>query len=208
VLHSWRATKVAPDVLELLYDNQFLLAIPCTKYGPRLRELRISNIVENKSRQRRDPFPLFSELVVSQAESFASQHASRTLKQLLESLSDFWTSCAQIRTQLSFLSIKYPLVLEPLPTTQKDNQGFKANASLLFQKPRAKAIVSFVFDQKLLARWPFKIRTLDCHVKVAYGGVDPELIHSAVMQRLSEASVEDNHACLLDACVEASSRYE
>lgn len=161
--------------------------------------------MDNKPRKRRDPFPLFSELVARQSQSFASQLGSGTLKQLLESLGDFWTSCSQIRTQLTFLSIKYPLVLEPLP---KEYQGFKASASLLFQKQRAKATVSFVFDEELLAEWPFKIRALGCQVKVAYGALDPELIHSAVMQRLSEASVEDNHACLLDACVEASSRYE
>ncbi|KLO20428.1 Spc7-domain-containing protein [Schizopora paradoxa] len=207
-LHSWRATKVAPNVLELLYDNQFLVSIPCTKYQPRLSELIISkSSVDSKPSKRRDPFPLLSELAESQSQMFASRLASGTVKQLVESLGDFWTSCAQIRNQLTFLSIKYPLVLEPL-SSQTDCQGFKARATLLFQKQRAKATVSFIFNEELLARWPFKIRALECQVKVAYGAVDPELIHSAVMQRLSEASVEDNHACLLDACVEASSRYE
>lgn len=38
--------------------------------------------------------------------------------------------------------------------------------------------------------------------------VSSEEVRGAVLERLSEASVENNHACLLDACVEAASRYE
>lgn len=36
----------------------------------------------------------------------------------------------------------------------------------------------------------------------------PAVVRSAVMERLSQATVEDNHASLLDACVEATARYE
>lgn len=32
-------------------------------------------------------------------------------------------------------------------------------------------------------------------------------MRSAVMERLAEATVEDNHACILDSCVEAVSRF-
>lgn len=38
--------------------------------------------------------------------------------------------------------------------------------------------------------------------------ISSEEVRGAVLERLSEASVENNHACLLDACVEAASRYE
>lgn len=163
---------MAPNVLELLYDNQFLVSIPCTKYQPRLHELLISKInSDSKPRKRRDPFPLLSELVESQAQSYASRLGCSTVKQLVESLGDFWTSCAQIRNQLTFLSIKYPLVLVPL-SSQTDCQGFKANATLLFHKQKAKAMVSFLFTDDLLARWPFQIRTLECQVKVVYGAVE------------------------------------
>ena len=33
-------------------------------------------------------------------------------------------------------------------------------------------------------------------------------IQSAILERLSEATMDENHTCLLDACVEAASRYE
>lgn len=38
--------------------------------------------------------------------------------------------------------------------------------------------------------------------------VSSQVIRAALKERLNQASAEDNHACLLDACVEATSRYD
>jgi len=87
----------------------------------------------------------------------------------VEALSDFWTSCAQIRSQFTFLAIKYPLNIQATPNSGAANPtAFKAVASILFEKQKAKATVTFVFSNDLLARWPFAIRTLNCEVNVVY----------------------------------------
>jgi kinetochore protein Spc7/SPC105 len=83
-------------------------------------------------------------------------------------LCDFWISCAQIRCQLALLAVKYPLSIEVLT---EPGARFKAKAMLLFRKLRAKAIVSFVFDDVTFARWPMTIGSLKCEVDVAYGPV-------------------------------------
>lgn len=38
--------------------------------------------------------------------------------------------------------------------------------------------------------------------------LSPGELHRYIMERLSESTIEDNHACLLDSCVEAASRFE
>ena len=38
--------------------------------------------------------------------------------------------------------------------------------------------------------------------------ISADEIQSAISERLSEATMDENHTCLLDACVEAASRYE
>lgn len=87
-------------------------------------------------------------------------------------LSDFWTSTTQIRTQLKFLAIKYPLKLETvLSQDKRASNGFKAIASILLHKLKAKALVAFVFDEAVLAAWPFAIQQIECEVQIAYGKV-------------------------------------
>lgn len=54
--------------------------------------------------------------------------------------------------------------------------GFKATASILLHKMKAKALVTFVFNENALARWPFEIQQVECEVKVAYGIV--RYVHS------------------------------
>ena len=88
--------------------------------------------------------------------------------QILERLSDFWTSCAAIRKQINFLKINYPLTLEHL---SQGHGGLKATASLLLKKHKSKALVSFEFSEGVLRRWPFMIKGMKCDVKVAYGSV-------------------------------------
>ncbi|THH12139.1 hypothetical protein EW145_g162 [Phellinidium pouzarii] len=213
VLHSWRIAKVAQQSLELVFDEQFLVSVPCMKFRPISTEISISRINNgeglNHVRRRPDPFSLISDLVIRRAEMFVRGVSTNSVKTVVETLSDFWTSCTQIRTQLRFLAIKYPLSLSSLSSQQGDEfSGFKAVVSVLLHKQKTKALVAFLFSDEVLGCWPFAIQKLQCEVKIAYGKVDPEEVRGAVMERLSEATVEDNHACLLDACVEAASRYD
>ncbi|KAL5534634.1 hypothetical protein ACEPAG_1097 [Sanghuangporus baumii] len=208
-LHSWRLAKVSQQLIELVFEEQFFVSIPCMKFRPvtpKITIKRIHQANDSKRSKRIDLHPLFSELVVRQAEVFARSLSAISLKRVLEALSDFWTSCALIRTQFVFLGIKYPLQLELVETDGSTN--LRVVASILFSKRATKVLVAFVFTPEVLAGWPFVIRKLQCEVKTVYGTIDPEEIRSAIMERLSESSIEDNHACLLDSCVEAASRFE
>ncbi|KAL5495664.1 hypothetical protein ACEPAI_1127 [Sanghuangporus weigelae] len=208
-LHSWRLAKLSQQLIELVFEEQLFVSIPCTKLRPvtpKITIKRIHQANESKCSKRIDLHPLFSELVVRQAEVFARSLSTTSIKRVLEALSDFWTSCAQIRTQFVFLGIKYPLKLELVEADGTTN--LRVVASMLFSKRTTKVLVAFVFMPEVLAGWPFVIRKLQCEVKTVYGTIDPEEIRSAIMERLSESSIEDNHACLLDSCVEAASRFE
>ena len=91
--------------------------------------------------------------------------------QVVEELSDFWTSCSQIRTQITFLGIKYPLKLE-LIESNCPATGLTVTASILSRKRRAKMLVALIFSPEVLARWPFEIKKLQCEVKTTYGKIE------------------------------------
>ncbi|EJD04390.1 uncharacterized protein FOMMEDRAFT_155520 [Fomitiporia mediterranea MF3/22] len=214
VLHSWRVSRASESLVELMFTDLYLVSIPCTKFRPAIPRITVSRVDRSEelkyAKKRPDPFPLLSDLAVSQGEAFARSLSTKSIKKIVEAMSDFWTSCMQIRTQLTFLGIKYPLTLEPLAPQDDDGTpiGLKAVASILIHKHKTKLLVGFMFNPEVLSSWPFSIRKLQVEVKTAYGKINSEDMRSAVLQRLSEASIENNHACLLDSCVEAAQRFE
>jgi hypothetical protein len=52
-----------------------------------------------------------------------------------------------------------------------DNGCLKATAKVMFVSKKAKAFISFVFDEKTFASWPASIKDVNVEVKVAYGTV-------------------------------------
>ena len=68
-------------------------------------------------------------------------------RQVLERLGDFWSSCAQLRSQLTFLAIKYPLAVEALA----DDSGrpvLRATATVMFPTAKGKAFISFLLSDE------------------------------------------------------------
>ena len=85
----------------------------------------------------------------------------------MHTFSDFWTACAQVRSQFSFLGIKYPLSITSDPTS-----GLTVSATTVFRRTKAKARISFTFDDDTLGQWPFNIQSLKSEVKVIYGTIE------------------------------------
>ena len=70
-----------------------------------------------------------------------------------------------------FLSVKYPLTIQLLPT-DNGSSIFKATASVLFPAQKSKAFVSFILDSKAYSQWPMSIKSLQSDVEIAYGGIE------------------------------------
>jgi kinetochore protein Spc7/SPC105 len=49
---------------------------------------------------------------------------------------------------------------------------FKAKAVMVFPNTKAKAVVSFLFDDETYSLWPMKIQSIKCEVDVTYGPVE------------------------------------
>jgi len=93
-------------------------------------------------------------------------------RQIVHRLNDFWSSCAQLRSQLLLLSIKYPVEIVANESEEARLPGFKAKVMVMFPSVKAKAFISFLFSFGTLSQWPISINTLDCEVDVAYGPVE------------------------------------
>lgn len=111
-----------------------------------------------------------------------------------------------------------------------DLQGLVATATVLLPSVKAKLFVSFILDADTLWAWPMSIGNVDCQVKKAYGPdieyvpsfgsvlclaklivghvTSTEKIRNGVLQRMSKSTPDDNHACFLDSCIEATLEYE
>jgi kinetochore protein Spc7/SPC105 len=90
--------------------------------------------------------------------------------QIVHDLGDFWLGCAQLRTHFTFLSIKYPVSVDPYPSRgDDDHQGLVATATVLLPSVKAKLYVSFILGTDTFWGWPMTIGNVDCEIKKAYG---------------------------------------
>ena len=93
-----------------------------------------------------------------------------TESQIVQRLSDYWSSCTQLRGQLRLLAAKYPLEVTVM-RAENGTSGFKATATVIFRNLKAKALVSFVLDFKTFVSWPMSVGATGCEVDVVYGPV-------------------------------------
>lgn len=90
---------------------------------------------------------------------------------IIQRLSDYWSSCTQLRGQLRLLAVKYPLGVTVLQA-QNGMSGFKVTATIVFRNVKAKALVSFILDMQTFASWPMSIGATNCEVDVIYGPIE------------------------------------
>ncbi|KAI0651524.1 Spc7 kinetochore protein-domain-containing protein [Trametes meyenii] len=206
-LHLWRTAKHTADLVEFVYAAKYHVSLPCKDYKPVLGQATIVRTKQAKLKER-DAFPQFTDLAVRTARSLVAEGGETLeIKQVLERLGDFWSSCAQLRSQFTFLAIKYPLAVEDLVDEQSQPM-LRATATVMFPSAKGKASVSFLLDRNTYSRWPLSVNALKADVQVAYGAIERGTILNAVLGRLAQVTPADSHGCLLDACIEATEQYE
>ncbi|KAF8078326.1 Spc7 kinetochore protein-domain-containing protein [Lyophyllum atratum] len=205
-LHMFRAIKVNAEMFEYVYASLYVVSIPCKNFVPLVKRVDVTRVDKARTKVK-DNFPRLSDFLLHMAKEQIVRGENRTTRQIIHRLSDYWSSCAQLRAQLKLLTVKYPVEIEVVKGSRDEAPSFKATVMVLFTSVKAKAFVSFVFSAKTFCYWPVAIRSLRCEVEVVYGNVDRDIIANAVTDRLSQASPEDNYACLLDACIEAQEIY-
>ena len=165
---------MSPRLMKFIYAARFEVSIPCknfTHYNPSAAQLTVTRTSESKFKER-DPFPALTGLMVSNATHLLPRRQGEVrLSAVVQRLGDFWSSCAQIRSQLTFLRVKYPLAVDAVPA---DNvpPSLQAKATVIFSSAKSKVYISFIFDWDTYSRWPLSIESLKCEVKVAYGGIE------------------------------------
>ncbi|KDR84860.1 hypothetical protein GALMADRAFT_233294 [Galerina marginata CBS 339.88] len=202
-LHMSRITKVHADLFEYIYASLFRVSIPCKNFLPVVTKVSITRFGKASTRYK-DDFPRLSSFLLSTGQQLITEGDDLTVREIVHRLSDYWSACAQLRSQLTLLNIKYPVEISVcLPSRESPLPSFKAKTMVMFPSVKGKAFISFVFGFETLSQWPMSIKSLDCEVEVAYGPMDPSAILEAVSSRISQATPSDNYACLLDACIEA-----
>lgn len=230
-LHMFHVSKVSSELFEFVYASTLHVSVPCKNFRPVVERVEISRLGFVKNRYK-DDFPLLSRFLLATAQRQLRERKELTVRQvspwnfltgsmlkclqIIHLVADFWSSCNQIRSQLRHLAVKYPVDIEVLPSSE----GFAAKVTVLFSVQRAKALISFIFDNETLSRWPASIRSTRCDVEVEYGQLEyvvclelgfdlildersSKAILNSVNGRLNQATPGDHHACLLDACIEA-----
>ncbi|KAL4069071.1 Spc7 kinetochore protein-domain-containing protein [Scleroderma citrinum] len=196
-LHMLAITKVQPTLFEFVYASCYRVSVPCAQYRPLVGEIMIDKVPDARSKYK-ETFPALSSLMLRTAKELISQQEDLNIRQIVQYLGDYWCCCSQLQAQLKLVAIKYPVAIKETPS------GFTANVTVLFPIVKSKAIVSFIFDTTLFSSWPVLIQSIQCDVKIAYGSLERETILGAVVSRMKDTSPLHNHACLLDACIEAS----
>ncbi|KAF5356236.1 hypothetical protein D9756_004174 [Leucocoprinus leucothites] len=203
-LHRFHITKVEEKTFEYIYASHFKVTVPCSNYLPIASRVEITR-TDGPALRSKDDFPKLSNISLQAAKALVHHAQPISCKEIIHYLSDYWSSCSQLRAQLLLLAIKYPVDI--LPTDYDGLPGFKAQAKVMIPSKKAKVFVSFNFTPRIFSRWPLSINSLACGVDIGYGDVDQAKIFRAVSERLSQATPSDNYACLLDACIEAQEIY-
>ncbi|TFK57607.1 hypothetical protein OE88DRAFT_1619174 [Heliocybe sulcata] len=206
-LHFWRASKLGPDLVELIYDSRYLVSIPCTKFRPRTKDLIVTRLTDPSTR-RRDDFPKLTEYSFKVGMHQVMTDKMVNVRQIAHRLSDTWAACAQLRQQLTFVGIKFPTTVFIGPNEGDKPPELNVVATILYPGKRAKALVKFVLNVDTFASWPSNVASLECSVEVAYGSIESAPVLEAVRGRLAKATQADNHGCLLDACILGLEQYD
>ncbi|KAG9314627.1 hypothetical protein JVU11DRAFT_5432 [Chiua virens] len=195
-LHMWRAIKVQPDLSEFIFASTYNVSIPCINFRPVCAQIQISRTEDIKTKTK-EVSPVLSALILRTAKQLVTGDEGQSIRQIIQRLGDYWSSCAQLQAQLKLLSIRFPLSIEETAS------GFSASAIVLFPRFKAKVLILFIFDTPMFSSWPMLIESMRCDVRVAYGPVDRDTILKAVMGRMQQATPVSDHGCLLDVCMEA-----
>lgn len=187
-LYQWKLEKIEPSYAELVHASQIRVCVPCTKFTPKLDEVSISRTED--SRIKRNVHPELTELTLRHAHrlllekqcenlpavsGIASQddHDAHVVLQVLDTLGDFWQAVAELRKQLTFIAIKYPL---DVTVASMDEEGsdevLHMKTTILYKKAKAKVFMTFIMDMPTFTRWPLSIGSLQVDVQVAYGKVE------------------------------------
>ncbi|KAH9487055.1 Kinetochore protein spc7 [Psilocybe cubensis] len=204
-LHRCRITKVNSNLFEYVYSSLFQVSIPCKNFVPIVKKVTITRHGKPETRYK-DDYPQLSSFLLNCAKRLIVEGDDMTVREIVQRLADYWSSCARLRLQLTLLNVKFPLEISVQHGDSTPPQ-FKASVMVMFPSVKAKAVVSFLFSFDTISRWPMAIDSLDCDVEVSYGPIDRSAILTALSSRLSQASPMDNFACLLDACIEAQDVY-
>lgn len=167
--------------------------MPCVKFKPVVEQMDVRQMA-NVTTKIKDAFPRLSDLMLRMAKQtiiqevedstcvrkvtrlFSRSEGDTNLclsgLQIVQRLGDYWSSCAQLRSQLKLVAIKYPLSVEITPPAHDGTSGFIAVATIIFPNVKAKAFVSFILDMKTFSSWPMSIGAINCEVQVAYGPIE------------------------------------
>nr|GAT43645.1 predicted protein [Mycena chlorophos] len=199
-LHMLRITKAVPGLFEYEYAGQFRVSIPCREFVPVPSKVKITRIP--KTRTQLDDFPELTKYFFEDATRHVPQDENVSVRRIVASLSDYWSSCTQLRSQLFQLTIKYPLHIQVL-----QDQGFRARTTVMFPGVMGKAFIYFIFAPDVHGRWPMSFDYLTHEVEVVFGPLDADAISTRVAESLGQASPMDHDGCLLDACISAQELY-
>ncbi|OCH88589.1 hypothetical protein OBBRIDRAFT_836452 [Obba rivulosa] len=168
-LHLWRVTRMTVNVFECVYASRYQVSIPCANYRPIPAKISVSRIKDVQTKER-EVFPAFTNLMLQTAQHIVGEASDAEITEIVQRLGDFWSCCAQLRSQLTFLSIKYPLSVETIqrPDTAPD---LKATATVMFPAAKGKAFISFILGPETYSMWPISISSVKTEVNVAYGQI-------------------------------------
>ncbi|KAF9821806.1 hypothetical protein IEO21_00236 [Rhodonia placenta] len=169
-LHLWRTTKLSADVVEFIYASRYQVTIPCIMHKPIANKVSISRARDSRTRER-DTFPRFTDLALLTAQQMVASLGQCSLRGIVDRLSDFWSSCSQVRSQFTFLAVKYPLSVETRSKIEGQLPDLHAKATVMFPSVKGKAYISFIFDSQTYSRWPMSFESLKADVEVAYGRI-------------------------------------
>ncbi|KZV70325.1 hypothetical protein PENSPDRAFT_631815 [Peniophora sp. CONT] len=211
-LTMFKITRIRPYGWSLIYANRYVVDAPSTEYVPSPAQLRIS-LTHDAREYTMDEFPALTELATTLPSLYFASTPSprsqpRTMKHITQFLRDFWSGCAQIRTQLRFLAVKWPLEVVVEAGEGKRMPGMRATADVVLHSVKAKIKMEFVFEAETVIGWPFSVQDVACAVRPVYGsGFDCERICADIVERISEARPDNAHGCIVDACIVATADY-
>ncbi|EJD55632.1 hypothetical protein AURDEDRAFT_179352 [Auricularia subglabra TFB-10046 SS5] len=222
-MQGWRVLRLSPSFVELAFAERFVLRVPCRDWDALPDGLCLELLDKAHASgklpglgirktcglpPRKDRFAGATKVMLNVAQRTVAQrvnmHRRYSYVQVVRYVDSMLHAFACVRRELDLLVVHFPSY-----TSALDNgRGLRVTASVLVDKMESKALVSFLFDDDALMRWPVSANKVDVHVEIDYGDIQADDVQMAVRDRLVQSQVTDHHGHLLESCLEAVARYD
>ena len=186
-LHLWHIGKMGSDVIEMSYDHQLDLIIPCKDHIPDLNNASVSWNKANvpcKSKLRyseessrgifailEDEFKNLKRKSLKDVSPPENGSRAILMNQLVRQTGSLVLSAQRLRAEFGILNTRLPTSYRIVETNSR-GKGLIVTSRLMLKSVKSRVEISFLFFGEVLSLWPGGLESVEVEARTIYGSAE------------------------------------